>query len=253
MNEGSSHSEASQLSYYMTPLFSKSPSVKLYDFFIHDLSENLRNIVTKTLIFCKYIVNDAVSKPDFIIRSNLSTVFDIPNFIQYLSSIKQKSACQNMYGGTFVHGFVGLRTWFSGTNITFSFPVAQLLLKHFSVINAFPAQDDVALSSFLVNQFGQHICFFNIPRIDFVENIYLKFTSLATDLSEVACFRFKTKNRKDDTIMMKQFLESNFDKQFVRDEIWKRKKYIYEQKNELFSNPFFIQLASNELTSTSSV
>ena len=240
-NEGSAHFDTSNLSYNVKPA-----QLNVYDFFVNDLSENLRNIVTKTLIFCKYIVTDSPDKPDFILRTNLSTLFDIPKFIDLLRSVNQKCPSKHLFGGTFVHGFRGLHTWFSGTNITFSFTVAQLLLQHFFVINAFPAQDDVALSSFLVNQYPNDVCFFNIPRIDFVKDVFLQYTSLATDLSEVSCFRFKTNNRNHDTTIMKQFLDSSFDKGFIRSYILNHGKFTFTQKNELFNNPFFFQTQPNE-------
>jgi hypothetical protein len=203
-SEGNGHFNTSDLSTIVKPI-SSVQQVKLYDFYVNNLSENLRNIVTKTLLFCDYIVNKSPDKPDFILRTNLSTLFDLKFFLTHLVSVTHNNFNKYFYGGTFVHGFCGLQTWFSGTNITFSLSVAQLLLKHFFVINAFPAQDDVSLSSFLVNQYPEIVCFFNIPRVDFVENVCLQYTSIATDLSEVSCFRFKTNNRQHDIEAMNIF------------------------------------------------
>lgn len=240
-NEGDGHFGITDLTHSLHDL-----SNDCFDFVVKDVSENLRNIITKTLCFTKYVVTDSHFRPDFILRTNLSTLFDIPMFFQFLCSVSNNSPTKLLFGGTFVHGFSGSCTWFSGTNLTFSYETAQLLYKHSSVINAIPSQDDVSLSSFLVNQFPHKVAFFNIPRVDFVESVSLKYTSPATDLNEVFCFRFKTQDRQHDSNIMKAFYHSNFDKEFIRNEIWKNGKFLFtpNEKNELHSKPFFFKLCA---------
>lgn len=241
--KGEGHLQISDLSYSVLDL-----NNGCYDFVVNELSENLRNIITKTLVFTKYLLTDFPSRPEFILRTNLSTLFDIPKFISFLSNMSHSSSTKLLFGGTFVHGFLETCTWFSGTNLTFSYETANILYQYSSLINAVPSLDDVALSIFLVNQLSYKIAFFNIPRIDFVENVSLKYTSLATDLNEVFCFRFKTKDRNNDTNTMKTLYHSNFDKEFVRNEIRFRQKFSFtpNEKNELFSKPFFFKISGNE-------
>lgn len=238
-NDGNGHFGISDLSYSVHDL-----SNGCYDFVVSNLSENLRNIITKTLCFTKYILTESSFRPDFILRTNLSTLFDIPKFFHFLSNVSNTSTTKLLFGGTFVHGFSGSCTWFSGTNLTFSYETAKLLYKYSSFINAIPSQDDVSLSSFLVNQFPHKIAFFNIPRVDFVENISLKYTSLVTDLGEVFCFRFKTKDREHDSSKMKIFYHRKFDKEFIRNEIWQNGKFLFtpNEKIELYNKPFFFKI-----------
>jgi hypothetical protein len=119
------------------------------------------NIINKTIIALDYLINIEKKIYDYVIRTNISTVINIKNLIEYLNSVP----INNFYSGIYM-----FLTWLDykygineeniekynlknllfvqGTSIILSFDVAQKIIFHKKDINK-DIIDDVSIAMFI--------------------------------------------------------------------------------------------------------
>ena len=196
------------------------------------------NLLRKTLTFFEWIIENKQEQKLVVVRSNLSTIFHLDLLHDLCSQVFQYTY---FFGGTFVHGYRGLDTWFSGTNMTLTVPTIQLLLQHKPFLYDICHHDDVVMSTLIFKNFHHLHTFCNFPRIDMVDTPLLQFCS-QTECSNVICFRFKTKNRAHDVDLMRQFLDSGLNKDVLAQQIIKQQLLKYTGQEELAYKYFKITL-----------
>jgi hypothetical protein len=115
------------------------------------------NILVKTIVALEYLYK--MQEYDFVIRTNISTIINIPKLITYLDTIKPK---ENIYtGGGFYwnlqwldekSGIIDKLLWgtefIGGTSITLSNDVVKCLLNNKNKLR-FDIVDDVAIGLFI--------------------------------------------------------------------------------------------------------
>ncbi|NBU34747.1 hypothetical protein EBS40_09070, partial [bacterium] len=188
-------------------------SCNMYDFRV-PCEESPKNILYKTLYFYNWLTRFSNINPDIVIRSNLSTVFHLDHLQKSLLPLTQY---HNLFAGTFVHGFLGSDTWFSGTNFTLSIPAIKLLLEHSQRLLKSDLNDDVVISTFIFKNFAEDFYFCNFPRIDFHDTTLFQYCNI-TDYDKVFCFRFKSSDRMTDARNMHRFIDSSLDPTSLFDE-----------------------------------
>lgn len=206
-------------------------SDNMYNFYVK-CDEIFKNILYKTLEFFEWVTRNMTNC--IILRTNLSTMYNLNEFHQITEQMLDK---QYLFGGTFVHGYRGFDTWFSGATMLFSQEVLKLLLHFKSDMLQASANDDVVLSSFCFKKFSNIILFINLPRIDMTDKPIFQYCS-DKEYNNVHCFRFKSSDRTNDIKLMKGFLDSNFHLGVLVHEINKSGK-LYLSGDEHFSYKYF--------------
>lgn len=181
--------------------------------------EIFESILYKTLEFFQWVLQN--KKNAMVVRTNLSTMFELNQLYSVCNDFYKHTF---FFGGTFVNGFCGRDTWFSGTNLTFSLPTLQLILNNKEALLNLQANDDVALSTIIFKKYNQLHTFCNIPRMDMTVPPFFQYCNLN---AKVFCYRFKTNDRGCDAQLMRTFLDSNFDVRLLYTEIVK-----YQEKGE---------------------
>lgn len=175
--------------------------------FVANVEEKFENILEKTLKFFEYIsvaYDLHESEPVFVIRSNLSTVFQFERLFEYLETVHlylQRENRTKVLAGSFICGFYKLQTIFSGTNLTFTLKTIQELLENKEHVKSVHSADDVALSRWLVQMHWPSLLFHMMKRLDFVEGKTIFISTRKFD-DDVFCYRFKTQDRDADAALM---------------------------------------------------
>lgn len=94
-------------------------------------------MILKTCKAFEYINN--TYNYEFVIRTNLSTFFHIPNLLEYIFSIPNENAC----GGFSYRGFI------TGTGIILTRDVANKIVNEFINYNIIEYNEDIIISSIL--------------------------------------------------------------------------------------------------------
>jgi hypothetical protein len=97
-------------------------------------------MILKTCKAIEYINNNY--NYEFIIRTNLSTVFHIPNLIEYLHVIPNKNSC----------GGFNYRSFITGTGIILSRDIGNLIVENFLKYDISKYNEDILISG-LLNRF----------------------------------------------------------------------------------------------------
>jgi hypothetical protein len=121
--------------------------------------ESYSNLIDKTLNSLEFFIQKSKKKYDFIVRTNLSSVWDFKLLEEYLNSLPTK---QNIYSGAF-GPFYNIEThhfWFNfigGMGIIMSIDICELLLQpeNRTITENFKIVDDIDIG------YCMHVC--NIP------------------------------------------------------------------------------------------
>jgi hypothetical protein len=159
--------------------------------------ETFENIIYKGVDGLQVIIDSC--KPDLIIRTNMSTLFDFKKVIEYSKKLPKSG----FYGGPFIGEITNKTPMISGTCIMMTLDVAKYIVSNRESIDTL-ANEDVALS-YLMDRMT-HLTI-NVKRIDFIDNRVL-FHKCTIGDDSVFCFRFKTSDRNGDSNLMKSVLET---------------------------------------------
>lgn len=205
--------------------------------FYSNCPEVFQNLFKKTIIFFEYIIDNPHKfkpfqddKTTFFVRTNLSTVFQFEHFFSNLLHINKNLPHSSLFlGGSFIQDFNGLYTCFSGTNTIFNYNSILSLVEDSKLLQQSDKPDDILLSIALLHKYPYSIILRSMARLDFIEDTRFFCCKLFTN--NVSCFRIKTNNRYNDTLIMKSLIDNiyntSFDiKQFIQDII----------SNQLFDN-----------------
>jgi len=194
--------------------------------------EKFENLLRKTLIFFQYVKEFHNEKIDdeytFVIRSNLSTLFNLERVFKMFKEINNKmieSKSDLFIGASIIDNYYELKTCYSGTNITMSLPIVKIVASNAKNVMETAKEDDIALSRWTIENNRGNLLSQDIMRVDFIEEVLLNSINKIDD-EKIFCYRFKTKNREDDSKLMKTLLEKVYDKEF------KLVKFILENKGE---------------------
>ncbi len=170
-----------------------------YTDFYNDSVESIKNMTIKTLKFYKYIIENI--KFDFVLRTNLSTLFDFVKMNEWFSNIQEK----NFFSGSIISNFSYEYTLISGVNTVFSCDIVNFLNDNFYKFS-YDENEDVETSKMVFNNV-KNINFKSIIRIDFLsENTMLYHKCSEIDNDDIFCFRFKSNNRDNDVKNMNYIL-----------------------------------------------
>jgi hypothetical protein len=171
------------------------------------------NILNKTLKAMEYINNVLKIEYDFLIRTNVSTVINIPKLLNELAGIPREKICiggNKMQINWICPGY-GINDnrykgrWFiQGTSIVFSKDVCEDIIKNQHKIEK-TIVDDISLFMYLSN--------FNKNAYKSINNYSISFYECSQDISELhtipkgfAFYRNKTENMRDDDITRMRYL-----------------------------------------------
>jgi hypothetical protein len=189
--------------------------------------ETFENIIHKGVDGLQVVIN--MCSPEFIIRTNMSTLVDFEKVIKYVKKLPKR----DFYGGPFI-GQLGIKPLISGTCILMSLDMAKYIVVNRDKIDT-SLNEDVGLSNLVDTT--PHLTI-NIKRIDFIDNKVL-FHKCTVGDDSVFLFRFKSNYRTYDSELMRKVLESRknlhtiYEKFDISSEL-----SIY---SELFSNtPFLV-------------
>lgn len=165
--------------------------------------ETLPNMLRKTLRFFEHINEKYVADDILVLRTNLSTLFDFDSYTTWLRDVPRNL----FFGGSIIDGFEGESTKFSGTNMIMSKDVMQFIIQYQDRFT-YNYNEDIELSSmvmFNLNKGPKQLRLKAMKRVDFIQDavMYHKCDMYAED---VACFRFKTQDRKSDVTRMHNIL-----------------------------------------------
>jgi hypothetical protein len=194
--------------------------------------ETFENILRKSIIFFKHVAEfDTLNEKGeftFVMRSNLSTLFDFHKLFNYLyevNSCLHTNKREHFIGGSIIDKYCSLQTYFSGTNITLSIPVIRVLIQYYKrMILDTIAGDDVVLSGYAIKLCFDKLVMRDIPRMDFCGEI--TFNSCGPFDNSVFCYRFKSSDRSQDSTLMNNFLENMNSIKDLKELFF----YLYEKK-----------------------
>jgi hypothetical protein len=166
------------------------------------VAETIRNMLRKTVYFYEHVLNHYDSSNLYILRTNLSTLFDFAKLPSWLSSVPSKL----FLGGSIIDGIDGEDTTFSGTNTFISKDLLEFLVRYKDRFS-YNWNEDVEVS---------RIIKYNIPtvvhksvrRLDFLHQMILYHKCQPEDISEIFCYRFKSNNRAVDVELMRSALRN---------------------------------------------
>lgn len=214
--------------------------------------EKFENLLRKSLIFFQYVKEFYNEKIDneytFVIRSNLSTLFNLDRVFKLLKEINKEMLdenCDLFIGGSVIDFYYGLGTLYSGTNITMSLSLVKIVGSNVNKVMNTAKEDDVALSRWSILNNRENLLSQDIMRVDFIEDFkkdnHILLNSITNIEDEkIFCYRFKTKNRENDSKLMKILLEKLYDKdfkliEFIIENKGDRKVYV---KNQKYANSY---------------
>lgn len=184
----------------------------------YKITETIPNMLRKTLQFFEYI-NESKIIFDFLLRTNLSTLFDFEKMKGWFS---HTSVNYGFFGGSLIDGFDGSKTRISGTNMVFSKNVVDIIITH---QDRFPYMynEDVELSMMVFSNLN-NCNHKTISRVDFLDNSIV-FQKCPMFYNDVFCFRFKSSNRENDVFYYANVLQyiiinnNNLNTTFISDYI----------------------------------
>ena len=174
--------------------------------------ETILNILNKTLTAIEFLLHNN-NKYDFFIRTNVSTIINIPKLLYYLSNIYPKT---NIYtgagkvfelnkldqkGGIVDSSLFGTKI-ICGTNIIFSADVARVMSMNKDKFRQ-DIIDDVSMSLFIQNNLPSA---FKKPNADLCDILYIGINTIANikpGRDKYIFYRNHNVNRNDDIKLMK--------------------------------------------------
>ena len=203
--------------------------------------ENFENLIKKTLKFFDYVTkvydDEYQNEKLFIIRTNLSTLFQFERLFDFLKDINKHMINLNknsFFGGTIIKNYQQFS--YSGTNLTFTLPIIKLLVENYKDVIAINHIDDIAINKYIHDNVKQVVSQ-NIKRIDFSDNHILVHSALL-DFNNVFCYRFKTNDRIKDAEEMKKMLNNIYDKEFNILKMIIDKQVLATIQNEEYENTY---------------
>lgn len=175
--------------------------------------ETILNILHKTLTAIDFLLNNTNNNYDFFIRTNVSTIINIPKLLYYLSNIYPKT---NIYtgagkvfelnkldekGGIVDTSLFGTKI-IPGTNIIFSADVARVMSMNKDKFRQ-DIIDDVSMSLFIQNNLPSA---FKKPNADLCDILYIGINTIANikpRRDKYIFYRNHNVNRNDDIKLMK--------------------------------------------------
>ncbi len=126
---------------------------------------------------------------DFVVRTNLSSIIDLPRLYDYL----QESPNRTCYAG--YHGYYGSIQFCSGALFVMSRDIASYVADNADIASTLP--DDVYIGGLIMNRYG--VIYRLLNRHDY--------SAGNVDIQAPACFhyRFKSEDRMEDTEMHKKY------------------------------------------------
>jgi len=94
-------------------------------------------MILKTCKAIEYVYNNC--NYDFLIRTNLSTLFNLSNLFEYLRLIPKENAC----------GGFNYRTFITGTGVILSKDVSKIILDNFLRYDIYKYNEDIIISAVL--------------------------------------------------------------------------------------------------------
>ena len=168
------------------------------DFIYIKGKESLMNILYKTVKAMEYVFSDY----DYIIRTNVSTLINVPKLLTFLenkpttlytSPLMSTLNWLDFNSGITDSSFFGT-IFASGTSIIISKNVVENILNNKSKLNH-NVLDDVAIGIYINKYMPEAIHIHEDLKLDFVNNCNVD--------PDCIFFRHKTNNRNDDVINMK--------------------------------------------------
>ena len=160
-------------------------------------------MILKTCKAIEYI--NINHKYEFIIRTNLSTVFHIPNLIEYLDIIPNTNSC----------GGFNYRSFITGTGIILSKDVANQIVENFLKYDIIKYNEDIVISALLnkfktpyynCKQFYKWGLIINEKPEDYGEYYYIATNGIFKDIDfPDDILHFRIKNSSDRSIDIKYF------------------------------------------------
>jgi hypothetical protein len=188
-----------------------------------NIDETMQNMIKKSILFFEMLVSKFPNDERLVIRSNLTTLFDIPKMTKWIQS--KEIPFQNFFGGPFVFFYAKDKTVVSGTCMMLSMDNVRRIIKHKGDI-LFKFMEDNELSLLVqLNSKSSTIC---VKRLDFGDKV-LYHKCYAWD-SSIFCFRFRSNNRLTDITNMKTLIKGIFSSDFNLNEFV---KHICYSQNKL--------------------
>lgn len=218
---------------------------KTYDMFLEDKLENINysieqisnnniykfkieckeifeNLLKKSLVFFNHIEKFCSEKYKdeytFVIRSNLSTLFNFNKLFRTLKNINTKMLESNnthFMGGSIINSYHPIYSGYSGTNISFTINTLQkILIKSELLLSRYKDPDDLLLSAIIFQNYKENLLTMDYKLICFLEDMILFKSINNINDDSIFCYRFKTNNREDDSKLMKILLDKIYKKDF---------------------------------------
>lgn len=162
--------------------------------------ERYDTILTKTLDAIDYFARRR--SYDYVLRTNLSSVWDFVNLRRYLETIPRERVYQGQCG---VNSDTGIQ-FASGAGILMSADVVRALLTHRRVALTLPSLDDVAIAKALASAGFTPS---PLPRVDFVSLAH--YSEHHTKIPE-GSFHYRVKNlanRMEEPVVMRRLLQEH--------------------------------------------
>lgn len=170
--------------------------------------ESFPNILNKTLGSYEFFLADLGGKHyDYIVRTNLSTVWDFSNLIQFTNS----APTTNLYTGT-VGPYYNLTTykfWFyfiGGFSILMSNDVCKLLLENRSMAESFKNMDDIDIGYTMYMLKIYPIPIYDVLVIDSISALEQHIDNIQSKKNMYYRCKNKDSERKDECECMKRIL-----------------------------------------------
>lgn len=171
--------------------------------------ESYENILSKTLLSLDYFINKSNKKYDFVVRTNLSTVWDFENLMKYLETLPK----EKLYAGPtgpYYHVDNGV-FWFhfaGGMSIIMSIDVCALLLlpEKQKIAKEFNNMDDIDIG-YTLHVSGIYLTPFEYFKVDSLDQFY-QFESTIQSRNYI-CYRAKSEseNRKEEPECMQKIVK----------------------------------------------
>lgn len=164
--------------------------------------ETLPNMLRKTCKFFEHVEqlesNNKHKDDVFILRTNLSTLFDFKMYQEWLKGIPSRL----FFGGSLIDGIHGKSTCFSGTNMIMSLDVMRFVVMHQDRFS-YNYNEDIELSCMVMMNVMCKLK--SMKRLDFLDDklVYHKCDMFS---EKVSCYRFKSSNRQQDVNNMHNIL-----------------------------------------------
>ena len=215
---------------------SQIPILKNYTFhkelyMPYEIENRKIRILFKTCTFFNFIYSQIDTQDfNFVIRTNLSTFFDLNTMYEWIFNFNNKYKLQHIFGGPIIDELRGPNTMFSGTCLLLSKPVVNFIGKsYYRILNSIDRykeffklnnkefkdsdvpEDDELISKYTLYNYPENLLYnIHINRIEIIEQnnnkyiVYHKCT--AENPKDIFIFRFKTLYRNYDIQQMQELL-----------------------------------------------